>query len=344
MATKRSEINIFKIAEEAGVSISSVSRVMNNRTGVSDETRIKIHALLKKYGFTSVYQRQRAPKIAFLTPWEDLTEYFRRALKGVCRFCHEHHMELSIIVRSGNERNSLLQQIRDQQCSGVIASLPEQLDYEHLEVIKTEIPVVFLDTPMSIANTGFIDNDSYSGSCEATRHLIELGHRKIGYLRYHGGSINQLQRVRGYEDTMKAAGLLISDGWVVSTPPSPKPEVARGACGIIAMRQLLAQAPEVTAVMAVDDDMAMGAMSVIHRSGLRIPADISVVGFDNDLDTPNWFCPLTTVDHPVEEEGYRAAKALDYALKHPRDWKLPRVILPTKLVVRDSTGPVPQRD
>jgi len=344
MSRRRREINIYKIAEEAGVSASTVSRVINNRTGVNEKTRISITELFKKYGFTPDYPRQRPPKIAFVSPWEDLTEYFRKAFQGIYRYCQKNGIDTNILIRSGHNNHSLLEQLRDQQCSGAIVMLAENLQKEHLELSDSGMPVIFLDHPVNLASIGYIDHDAYSGSCAATQHLIELGHKSIGYLTFPKPSINQVQRFKGYENTMIEAGLPINPRWIATPPAFNKAEGhIRGLPGFRAMTQLLQDAPELTAIMAVDDNMAFGAMTAISRSGRRIPEDISVVGFDNYAETEMWFTALTTVNHPIAEAGFLAAKAIDQALRHPGTDPLIREILPTKLIIRQSTGPVPPR-
>lgn len=343
MARHRQEVSISRIAEEGGVSVATVSRVMNRRVGVSEETRARIDELLRKYEYTAHYPTQRAPRIAVLCPGHDLTDYLRKAINGVFHYIQKHEMDVAIISRSNRPRTTLLQQIRDQQYSGIIVLLSEYLQNEHLELGNSELPVIFLDIQVNIEGTGFIDNDSYSGSCAATQHLLELGHRKIGYLQYQPPSLNQLQRQKGYENTMKAAGITIEKNWVIYTRKEEWSPV-RGLLGLRTMQHLLEQAPEITAVMAVDDEMALGAMTAIHESGRKIPGDISIVGFDNYPETEVWYPALTTVDHPIEEAGYQAAKAIDHALKNPGQWKLPREIFPTRLIVRKSTGPASPRE
>ena len=339
MARKKSEISIFRIAEEAGVSISTVSRVMNNRTGVNEKTRSKIQKLLQQYDFTPDYPRMRAAKITFLCPQDDLTEYFRKAFRGITRYARKHEIEVGITIRSGQQKGTLLEQIRDQQASGVIVALAENFHGEQLELGSLGIPVIFLDAPLAIPNTGFIDHDAYSGSSAATRHLIELGHRNIGYLTFHEGSINQIHRFKGYENTMKSSNLHIKPNWIARTPARPPNSApySKGVAGFELMNRLLDEAPELTAVLAVDDNMAYGAMTAIHRHGLNIPKDISIVGFDNNAGTDLLFTALTTVMHPLEEAGFQAAAAIDKAIQNPGNWNLPRDILSTELIIRDST-------
>ncbi len=179
-------------------------------------------------------------------------------------------MEVNLITRSTHPRTTTLEQIRDQQCAGVIVLLPDYYIDEHRILGDSELPVMFLDAQIAIEGAGFIDNDSYSGSCAATRHLLELGHRKIGFLRYHLSSLNQIQRFKGYENTLKEAGIQPTPTWVAESP-APDRRIVRGIDGLRAMKHLLEQAPDITAVLAVDDEMALGAMTHLHKSGKKNP-------------------------------------------------------------------------
>ena len=338
MARKHQDISIYRIAEEAGVSVTTVSRVINRRTGIAEATRTKVNELLQRYNFKPVYPPMRTVKIAVVTPETDFSDYFRKAMKGIYSYARQHRLMTNIILTESYHSESLLEAVRDQQCSGVVALLPEAYRKELEAFGSTDLPVVAVDSVFDDTRIGFIDNDSYSGSAEATRYLLGLGHRRIGYLLHGTSTLNHLQRFKGYENTMTAAGIKVEKNWVVNVQPPPvdAPDITRG---LSAMRRLLDQAPEITAVMAVDDSLALGAMAAIHERGRRIPDDISIVGFDNYPETRLWHPPLTTVEHPIEKAGNLAIEAIHAGLLHPQDWQPPREILPTSLVIRKSTGP-----
>lgn len=341
MGRLRQNTSIYQIAQEAGVSASTVSRVMNNRTGVGEEIRGKINKLLCKYNFTTSYPVARPPKIAFVI-WEtDTSGYLLRAINGIDRHTQQAGIDYCLIFSRNGSDELLLRQLRDQQCSGVIIGTGEHWEHTQSILAESGLPVIFLDTTVDNPKLGYVDNDSYTGSCAATRHLLELGHRKIGYLLHYSGTtvFDHRQRYHGYEDTMRQAGIKIKPEWVINGLPTDK--TSRGAVGIITMRQLLCQAPELTAVLAIDDGMALGAVTAIHQSGRRIPQDISIVGFDNYTDTENWYPALTTVDHPIEQAGFLAAEAIGQALKNPGGWTPLRTTLATRLVIRESTGQCP---
>ncbi len=338
MARRPHEINIYKIADEAGVSPATVSRVINRRLGVGEATRRKISEILRRYDFTPDYPAMRSPRIAVVTPWEDPTPYIQKALKGVYSYSRDNGLSINLHIFDGKGGESLLKSIRDQQYSGVVALLSEYYRKE-LDVFSgSDLPVVLLDASDADSKIGFVDNDSYTGSCEAARHLLSLGHRRIGYLRYSKDSLNQFQRFKAYENTLRSAGIEIDERWIVrhdaSTPPS-----IRGKGGYEGMRILLERAPEITAVMAVDDGMALGVLSAVHEAGLRIPEDISVIGFDNYPETEMWYPALSTIDHPIEAAARLAVQSIHAGLRNPGAWTPPREILPAIFVPRKSSGP-----
>lgn len=338
MARVVQDISIYRIAREAGVSVPTVSRVINRKAGIAEGTRNKVNALLKQYNYRPDYPAMRTVKIAVVYPWTELTDYFRKAIKGVYDYAQQNELMINIICAQASRRESLLKAIRDQQCSGVIAMLTEKYDEELAPLAETDLPTVVVDAFGPNKKFGYIDNDSYSGSAAAARHLIELGHRKIGYLTYADPALNQLQRFKGAFNTFHAANIEINSKAVIKIT-APSNRLIRGECGYLAMQTLLRQEPGVTAVMAVDDNMALGAMAAIHEAGLRIPEDISIVGFDNYAETAYWYPALTTVDHPLEKAGLLAVEAIHRGISCPGQWQPPQEILPTELVIRRSTGP-----
>lgn len=338
MSRRSQVVNIYKIAQEAGVSAATVSRVINRRLGVGENTRKRINDIVRGYNFTPDYPAVRTARIAVVLPISELDEYVCEVMKGIYSYANSNELMVNIIIEKSPRRESLIEVIRDQQCSGVIAIIPDEYIREIYSLAEADLPVVAIDYQINVPGIGFIDNDSYSGTVEITRHLLGLGHRRIGFLQHCEPSLDQLQRFKGFENTTRAAGVAIDKRWILNGLPNPENRIW-GICGLLTMRRLLDQSPEITAVVAVDDSMALGAMTAIHERGLRIPEDISIVGFDNHPETQAWYPALTTVDHLIAKAGYMAIEAIHAGLLNPGQWIPPREILPTSLVIRKSTGP-----
>lgn len=336
MGRRKQDVSIYQIARESGLSASTVSRAINRRAGVGEASRKKVEILLKKYSFTPNYPSSRAARIAIALPHANFDNYVAMAVQGVLSYTSINGMNANIIVRGDAAKESILEMARDQQCNGVIALLFEGLSAECRELAASELPCVFIDTPAIPGNAGFIDNDSYSGAKEAAKHLIALGHRTIGFLNNIDRHVNHLQRLNGYNDALKEAGITPAPAWMQTNLPYDS--------GSESVRALLCRVPGMTAVMAVDDKLALGAMSAIQQDGLKIPEDISVTGFDNFPDSALWMPPLTTVDHPIRQAAALAAEAIGNCLKKPGSWVPPMIMLPTKLLVRKSTGPARQKE
>jgi len=337
MARPRKNINICKLAEEAGVSHMTVSRVLNNRAGVSEAVRSKIQKLQEKYNYKTNYQTPVRSKIAMVIVEHQLSDYYNRILSGVMRCIQGKNVEVAMVWgQSGPEE--LLQQIRDMQCSAVI--FPEGRKYDNLcsSLLKSNLPVILLDIQATLPKIGYIDNDSYVGSCEAAQYLLDQGHRNIGYM-IHGSRLggNHPQRVAGYKDTLKAAGIKVENNWIQAVNEL---EIELGIpywdSVPYAIDRLFEKLPGMTALMLVDDNLALRAIGALQRKGYKIPEDISVVGFDNHTNSGDWFPSLTTVHHQLDEAGFKAAEALTHAINNPGNWDLPRIVLPTNLIVRDS--------
>ncbi|MDD5727474.1 MAG: LacI family DNA-binding transcriptional regulator [Victivallales bacterium] len=340
MPRKIEKVSINSIAREAGVSVASVSRVIHKRTGVSEDLRKKIHTLAEKYNYTPNYHPLRERKLAVLAGENEFGLYIAEIMGGIHRYASKNKLSKTVIFKSYNPDETILQQVRDQQCSGVIVLLPGCYRDDIPELAKSELPVVLIDETNACEGLGFIDNDSYSGSREAAKHLISLGHCNIGYLKSEIMDMNHIQRFKAYEDAMMNSNLNIQDTWIKSAKLLDNCYAESYA----AMKELLKNAPELTAIMARDDTMAFAAMRAIIESGRRIPEDFSIIGFDNYQTSAFINPPLTTVSRPIAEAGYLAAEYIDRILKSPGSKiKLPRKILPTELVIRKSTAPPPNK-
>ena len=349
MPKKSLGININTLAEEAGVSVATISRVMNRRTGVSEETRHRIEVLLRRHDFKPDREDPRPARIALLTPWRPGENYLQSIIAGAYDYAAAHRLDINV-VPSCDIGIPLIKHIRDLQCSGVIIIQKSGINAELQQVLNSELPAVLIDCGFDFPGAGTIAHDAYTGTRAATEHLLSLGHKHIGFMKKYVAAssgqspeldeenIDHRQRFRGYIDAMAAAGISPQNKWVINGLPTGK-DNSIGACGVVTMRQLLRQAPELTAVMTIDDGFALGAMRAIRQNGLKIPEDFSLVGFGNYFGCQNWYPALTTINHPVEYMGFLAAEAIARAFKSPRDWIPPQLTLPSELIIRESTGP-----
>lgn len=336
MARKPKAISISGIAKEAGVSAAAVSRVLHGRSGVREEVRRKIAPILEKYNFVSDYPLKNGRRIAVILGDACFGEYLEAVVGGIRRSISQHNFTMTMFFKESGDGPSLLRQLREQQCSGAIVLLAESSGRQLYELLDSELPVITIDCVFHDGKSGYVDHDISAGMYEAVNYLIANGHRRIGYLKSATPFESHIKRFKAYQNAMRSAGIEPLPEWF-ENPVDPG--TAALPLGYQASRQLLQRCPELTAVMAADDTMALAAMCAIHELGYRIPEDISVIGFDACNTSAYYNPPLTTVKHPMEEEGFLAMESLKKILDNPGKYEMPKEILPTQLVIRKSAGP-----
>ncbi len=328
-------VTIAVIAESAGVSVPTVSKVLNGRSGVSADTRAKVEAAIGQYGYRRPSPRTRM-KIMELVFRELENVWAVEIIRGVERAARKNqvHVFVSDFGLHDTYEPSWLQQSPAHRPACVISVA--QLSVEEREQLKAQhIPFVVFDPTTELpGGVPFVGATNWTGGQSATRHLIELGHRRIAMISGPDHIVFCQARLAGYRSAMEAAGLPYSSDLVTPTDYLTREE------GYAAGRRLLALDTRPTAIFASNDLQAIGVYQAIREAGLRIPEDVSVVGFD-DLPIAAWTDPpLTTVHQPLTE---MAATATEMALAIGRGEPAPRlgVELATTLVVRESTAPPP---
>lgn len=343
MARHKKQINIKLVAEEAGVSLATVSRVINNRTDVSEAMRRKVAAVVEKFNFAPTKGSERRLNIGVIVVMDTslVNEYISQVLDGVADYSDGGVLDVTVIFyRVEPEGKPLLQLVRERRCDAVVLFPMEKVADQIPQLIEAEIPVMLVNSKMSSAKMGYVNNESYTGAVAAMEHLAKLGHRNIGFLcNALKNSENHQQRLQGYLDVMQQVNPDRKAEWII--PHQPTPETAEA--GYNQCMQLLLHNPEITAVFCTNDEMALGAIKACWDSGRRVPEDVSVIGFD-DIPYGRYLHPaLTTVKQPVIEFGYRAVKYLDEFLKNQRT-ELPCETLDTELVIRDSVMDITGRN
>ncbi|MEZ4606067.1 MAG: substrate-binding domain-containing protein, partial [Deinococcales bacterium] len=221
----------------------------------------------------------------------------------------------------------LLQEI----CEGIILILPHDAN-EKVKNINYSVPVVMIDHRGSTVNLPAIDVDNYRGARLATEHLIALGHQSIGFIT--GKFEASLSRLRGYQEALLNANLVFDEA-LIQTGDFTQPS------GFKAANKLLALGKPPTAIFAANDLSAFGVMEAIKEKGLKIPHDISVIGFDDIPMASQVYPALTTIRQPLLEMGVAAARMILAKLKGVEP-PSKRITLSTELIRRASTGPWPK--
>jgi LacI family transcriptional regulator len=339
---RQSRKTIGEIAELAGVSVATVSRVVNGRSGVSAEKREAVQRVVHEHGYSPTLGARslaagRTGLIGVTLPVIQ-PSYFSLIVAGVaealqardlrvvlCPTKHQHDREVSVLERlmHGSTDGALL--VLPEESSDELRTLLNHgyrfVVVDPLEQVDKEIPAV------SAAHA--------SGADDAVQFLLGLGHRRIGAITGPSRRVASEQRLRGYRGALAAAGILVDPELVVESNFTLEG-------GVRAAAKLLDLPAPPTAIFAFNDDMAIGAMHEARSRGLQLPRQLSVVGFDDAREAAIVTPALTTVRQPLWEMGRIAVSLLTRQLENQRLEAL-HVELATRLVVRDSAVRPPGR-
>lgn len=331
----RPKITLADVAARAAVSSATASKALNTARDVSGATRERVRRAARELGYAGASARRR-PRIQVVADTLG-NPYTPFVLQGLLDEATERGIDVAIALRHGrwsqpHEPGSAnwIADIADDGFAGaVLITLP--VGVGHASVASARgVALVAID-PASPIPSGVrsVRPTNHLGAHEATRHLIDLGHVRIGTVLGRPGAVPTTQRLEGYRAALASAGLasapdLIADGDF------------RYESGLVAGTALLRRTRPPTAIFAHNDPMAMGVMEAARRLGRRVPEDLSIVGFD-DVESARWSTPpLTTVRQPLEDIGGEAVRMLDGALRGVRTRGRQ---LRTRLVVRGSTAP-----
>jgi LacI family transcriptional regulator len=325
---------IADVARAAGVSVPTVSKVVNGRYGVAPATSKRVMDVVAALGYetslvASSLRRRRTNVIGILVA--EFESFSAELLKGISAAASGTGYELlaySGLVaggsRTGWERRSL-SRLAGTLIDGAIVITPTVV------MPTTSIPVVAIDPHTGPGGPSTIDSDNVGGARVATRYLIELGHRRIAHIRGRSDLASAELREAGYRESLAEAGIpfdatLVRDGGY------------QAALTAETTRELLTRPDRPTAIFAANDMSALGVLKVAHELGLRVPEDLSVIGFDDIPEAASSIPPLTTMAQPLHDLG---AQALEMLIDLLDGHDVPsHVQLPAELVVRASTGRV----
>lgn len=329
----RSGVTLAEIAAEAGVSISTMSKVLNGRTDVAAATRARLEEHLSRHGYTRRGVAQRAETIELVFHELDAT-WSMEVIEGVADVAQQ--AGLSIVLTVSGDRHSpapdWIDGVLRRRPLGVVLVFSD-LAPSHREKLRSRgVRFAIVDPAGDPApDVPSVGSANWSGGLAATRHLIELGHRRIAAITGPEDMMCSLARVDGYRSAMNAANLPIDPDWIRFGDFHPTGGEAHA-------RELLAGPDRPTGVFAGSDLQALGVITAAAAQGLSVPDDLSVVGYD-DIALARWLSPqLTTVHQPLRRMGEEAAR-LVIRLAAGESVETLRMDLATHLVVRGSTAP-----
>ena len=328
-------VTIIDVAQAAGVSYATVSRVLNNDRHVKPDTRDRVIRSVTRLGYTVNQQARtlaggRSHVVGLLVP--DLgTGYIGEIIRGIDEELSAAQYDLMLYTthRRKTKESSYVASLTQGMADGLLLVLPRD-PAEYLSSLRQRhFPYVLIDHQGISEAESAVGAANRQGGYAATKYLVELGHRRIGFIT---GTLDlgcSRDRREGYRSALRDLGVPI-DPDLIREGDFEQPR------GYTAAMELLDLAQPPTAIFASNDVMAFGVMEAVRVRGLRIPEDVSIVGFDNIPQSAHVSPQLTTIEQPLAEMGRDATRRLLSLIENP-DLPLTRVELPTKLVVRAST-------
>ncbi len=345
--SRRLHATIKEVAELAGVSQMTVSRVLNRREAVKEATRTRVEDAIRELNYRpNLLARGLAGgKSLFigLVFHNPSNTYLGELLVGALQSCRDegHHLVIEDFT-SGDIKESgpvIVERLSGAGLDGVIVAPPISEDDDILDALVAAQIVTVLIAPKDVSKTDIsVSIDDAKAAEEMTDHILDHGHRKIGFIRGPDNQSSSRRRFRGFKSAMARHGMTIDDSWIVRGDYTYR-------SGMLAAEALLALPNRPTAIFASNDDMAAGVVASAQRLGVKVPDDLSVVGFDDTMFATSIWPQLTTVRQPIAEMAAESVRLLSRHLQteEPKDGNgetvpdlLRNVVLDVEIVTRDS--------
>jgi LacI family transcriptional regulator len=335
-------VTLKDIAQEVGVSVTTVSRGLAGYDDVAEETRQRIQAVADELGYhpnimARRLQKQRTDTLGFIMPtfgprFSD--PFFSEFIAGIGTEAASHSYDILVSTHapdSKQEREAYQRAARGGWVDGLIVVRTREDDPRIKLLCEKEFPFVAFGRTDCEFKFPFVDEDSAAGMRQLVQHLVDLGHQRIGFIAPPSGLMFGHYRLQSYYETMAANQLPVAEEWVVEGDMTQ-----RGGAEIV--NHLLELEPKITAVITGNDLMAVGAINRIQQVGLKVGEDVAVAGFDDIPLAAYTSPPLTTLHQPIYEIGRRTCAML-INLINGRSPENHHVLLTPHLVIRESSGP-----
>lgn len=331
-------ITLADIARKAGVSKMTVSRVISGKGQIASDTRIRVMRIIDEMGYhPNLIARSLASRhsmiLGVIIPWKErllLDNYFAQVLSGIMDSARNHHYRILLCpVEIGrDDGKKYLNIARTRLLDGMIL-VQTKSDDPNIDVLADSgFPFILVNQRPLSKHCSYVDSENVKGAQTAVRYLYGLGHREIACVAGSMDESNGRDRLQGYRQTMKELGLSPDEEWIIHGDFEQETAYSKSV-------RLFRGRRRPTAVFCSDDFMAIGVMRRILESGLRVPGDVAVVGFD-DIEAASYVQPsLTTIRQPMAGLGKASVDILLDLIDGRRKAPVHR-LLPTELVKRDS--------
>jgi DNA-binding LacI/PurR family transcriptional regulator len=346
---QRKPVTLADIAANAEVTSMTVSRVINGNGYVHTETRERVLRVAREMnyrrnGLARGLRRQRTDTIGLVIG--DIANPFAAELsRGVREILEQRGYSLFICVseHTAKEDVQAFEALADHRADGlIVATRASKRGNEKLEeLVESGIPISLIGRDFRHPHADLVIADNLKGGYDATRHLIDLGHRRIGFIGVSLTQSTRLRRFQGYLEALNEHGVPVEERLIVGGRggSDQMPGYSTEEMGYDGMMKLLSLKKRPTAVFARNDFTAMGALNAIKRAGLNVPEDIALVGYD-DIPLASHTSPaLTTVRQPTREQGRVGAEFLLRRIEEDRERPREEKAFECELVIRESTNP-----
>lgn len=343
----KKKISIHDIAKELNLSATTISFVLNGKGDekkISEDVRKKVSDYIKKVGYqpNMIAKSLRTGKsniIGMLV--EDISDpFFSGISRGIEAIAYNHKYKIFFASTENDTEKTkvLIKLFRERQVDGYIMAPPSGVEDEIKALMDDNVPVILFDRYLPSLNTSTVIIDNYSGSYQAVKHLRENGYANIAFVTLNSEQTQMHARLQGY---IKAVEDSLRDPIVAKLPYKSSCQVGTGEL----VQAFIKEHDKVDAIIFATNYLAINGLKAIRDLGLAIPDDIAVIGFDDNTNF-NLFSPsITAVAQPIEEIAEEVVQQLLNALSDERESKKRRtVILPVKLIVRDSSFPKVKRE
>jgi DNA-binding LacI/PurR family transcriptional regulator len=329
-------ITIQDIAQKLGVSVSTVSKALNNYSDVSQETRIRIQDAAREMGYypsvaaQSLRSRQ-TNRIGLVVnyPVATVGDYLAELIIGAAKAAEQESFNIILYTTVADQFDRLARICRGREVDGLLLLWVKQIVKSAALMQSENVPFVIVARRVSEQKLPFVVADNYGGALALTRHLISLGHRRIAFTPQPELRETNQDRFAGYRQALEEAGIPYEDRLVIPIPVESQIRYQ-------AIMQLFDMPAPPSAIFAFNDNVAIEALRFATNRGLRVPDDVAIAGFDGMYSSLITTPSLTTVRQPVQEIGQRAVELLVQNMS-ARTSTPQQVILPTELVLRQST-------
>jgi len=328
-------VNINDVAKKAGVSKGTVSRFLNDKPYVKRETRASIVKAIKELNYypskIAVSLKKKKTNMIGLIVADIANPVAAEFSKIIADYLNIIDYKLMLMNNRNNESiDSCIDSLMESRVDGIIATAIN-ISEEHLKLLKKiNFPFVFLGSGISNSGLSMVLDDDYRGSYLITEYLIKLGHKKIAHITGDklGGEVT-INRHKGFTDALKKHGIVYKKEYVSESDYST-------SGGYNAAIKIISLKSKPTAIFCVNDYSAYGAMDAVISKGLKVPEDISIVGYDNISISSNKLINLTTVDLPKYKMAKKAVEILIFKIKNRENDKGFKSVIAPKLVIRES--------